>query len=483
MTPPAPAPPGNAPPPKRRGRSLWGGVGAALLAGGLFVWSQQRPAPDAHEAHDAAHPEHAHAHEKPPAKPQVPLEVLVQTDRAARAAATGERAKARELLAATLKQAPKHAPALLVRACLALEEDNDAEFREALQQLDAAAPGSMEARLLERLHTLRRAPDMDWQQAFREAWVALGRPDFQQSALLPGATPLPPDPAVADAVKAAWEKAPSDDVRLMLALGSWRLETDQALFLLGQVPRLEDPALFVAVMDALRGEALPRSAHAEARATFRQKLEALAAAHPRVMQLQLLLLLGDTEPGSEMSAAELDSLEKVAALPLWREGALTRTFEEAKRLVESSGVPDVSATAMRVASRSVADRGSWVLRTRNVGTRGALSPEGIQRLGRITRDIGARMAEQPTMMERMVGLQLLRGGAQDMGDETRREQALIQLDALEAAVARFRQAAMDRWPLHALAEALLRASLRDEPTYLLSFAPADAAPTAEARQP
>ncbi|NOK03906.1 hypothetical protein HNV27_20300, partial [Myxococcus xanthus] len=190
----------------------------------------------------------------------------------------------------------------------------------------------------------------------------------------------PPRPGAP--AKAAWERAASDDVRLMLALGSPRLDADKALFLLRQVPRLEDPSLFVAVMDVLRGEALPQSSHVEARTVFRQKLETLAAANPRAMQIQLLLLLGDT-----------------------------------------------------------------------------------------------------TMVERVVGLQLVRGGAQEMGDEAGREQALARIDALEGAVALFRKASIDRWPLHALTEELIQASTRDEPAYLLSFTRVEAKQAAETQQP
>ncbi|MFP2934110.1 hypothetical protein ACLESO_55095, partial [Pyxidicoccus sp. 3LG] len=285
------------------------------------------------------------------------------------------------------------------------------------------------------------------------------------------------------AAKAAWTRAPSDDVRLMLALGSRRLDPDMALFLLKQVPRLEDPALYVAVMDALRGDALPESAHEEARTVFRQKLEALAAAHPSSMQLQLLLLIGDTEQGSPLSAKEIDALEQVAALPKWREGSFTGTYQEARRLLKDTGAPDLAAMAMSVAARSVADRGTWTLRTRVVGTRGELTPESLKRLGRITRDIGVRMAEQPTMMERMGGLQLVRSGTQDMGDEAGRVLALAQIEGLESAVSSFRKTAMERWPLHALTEELLEASSRDEPSYLLSFKGEEPAKTATETQP
>ncbi|MFP2908722.1 hypothetical protein ACLESD_27465 [Pyxidicoccus sp. 3LFB2] len=272
-------------------------------------------------------------------------------------------------------------------------------------------------------------------------------------------------------------------MKLMLALGSRRLDAEKALFLLAQLPKVEDPFLYVAIMDALRGDALPESSHEEARKTFRQTLERLAAAHPRAMNLQLLLLLGDTEQGSPLSAAELDALEKLSALPVWREGAtLAEQFQKARRLLKDAGVPDASAMAMSAVSRGVVDRGSWILRTRNVGTRGALPPEGVKRLGRITRDIGSRMMEHPTMMERMAGLQLIRSGAQDLGDEAGRVLALAQIEGLEKAVEQFRRTELARWPLHSLTEELLEQNTRDEPGYLLSFV-VGAPPKAAEAQP
>lgn len=476
MTDPTPSSPSSTPP--RRGNVRWalGGLVVAI-AGAAFVLSGHRAGP-------GAKPEDGHGHEHAakapkPAKPQAPMPVLLATDHAARAAATGDVEKARTALAEALKLAPDHAPALLVQACLTLETGDDAEAGTALQKLEDAEPGSPEAQLLHRLRELRRAPGTSWQQAFREAWVSLGRPDFQKSTLLPGATPLPPDPADAEAEKAAWKRATSDEAKLFLALGARKLDTEQALFLLSQVTKQEDPALYIAVMDALRGNALPESSFDEARKAFRQQLEKLAKAHPRSMQLQLLLLLGDTEQGSPMSAAEVDALEKVAALPVWREGSFAALFQRAHRVLRDAGAPDASAMAMSAVSRSVAERGSWVLRTRNVGTRGELPPEGVKRLGRITRDIGARMVEQPTLAERMVGLQLIRSGTQDMGDELGRKLALSQLDALEAALTEFRKTELPRWPLHSLTEELLEQNTKDEPAYLLSYAAGAAAAKAQ----
>lgn len=479
MKDPTPAPPSSSSPPSHRRKpllfGLFGGMGVALAAA-VFVFSGGR-----HESHPKSGDGHDHGTKKEPraAKPQAPMEVQLATDRAARAAATGDAEQARAALAEALKQAPDHAPALLVQACLAMDAGNDAEAAAALEKLEDAEPGSTEAKLLQRMRELRRAPGTGWQQAYREAWVALGRPDLQKSTLLPGATPLPPHPSFAEAEQAAWTRATSDEVKLLMALGARRLDPEKALFLLSQVPKLEEPALYLAVMDALRGNALPESSHDEARRVFRATLERLAKKHPRSMQLQLLLLLGDTEQGSALSAAELDALDKVAALPVWRENSYAELYQRARKVLKDAGVPDASAMAMSAVSRSVVDRGSWILRTRNVGTRGGLPPEGLARLGRINRDIGSRMVEQPTLMERMAGLQLIRGGTQDMGDEMGRKLALAQIEALEGAIEQFRKAELPRWPLHALTEELLEQNTRDEPAYLLSFvAGAPAARTA-----
>ncbi len=470
MKDPTPAPPSSPTGPSHRRKPLLFGLGGMVvaLAAAAFVLWGGRPG-----AHSRAGEGHGHDHEaKGPqsAALPAPVEVLRHTDRAARAAATGDAATARAALAEALKLAPEHAPALFVQACLALEAGNDAEAGDALEKLEDAAPGSRELKLLQRLRELRRTPGTSWQQAFREAWVALGRPDFQKSRLLPGATPLPPDPTDAEAEQAAWKRATSDEAKLMLALGARKLDAEKGLFLLSQVPKLEDPALYLAVMDALRGDALPESSHAEARKVFHDTLVKLAAAHPRSMQLQLLLLLGDTEQGSVLSAAELAALEKLAALPAWRENSFADLYQHARKVLKDAGAPDASAMAMTAAARSVMERGSWVLRTRNVGTRGELPPEGVKRLGRINRDIGSRMLEQPTLAERMNGLQLIRAGTQDMEEEIGRKLALAQIEALEAAIKEFQKTELARWPLHSLTEELLELTTRDEPAYLLSFA-------------
>ncbi|MCP3063408.1 tetratricopeptide repeat protein [Myxococcus sp. K38C18041901] len=481
------------PPPSSQGTSgrkaaVWSGVGlvVALAAGGaLYVRSARAPghAQDGHGPHDGhAHPEAAAPKRTRAVKPTASQEVLRHTDRAARAAASGDTKKARESLGEALMLAPKYAPALLVHACLALQEGNDSEAAEALERLEAEAPGSTEVALLQAMRERRRAPDAGtWQQAFRDAWLKLGRPDFRQSELLPGATPLPPDPAQVDWEKAAWARATSDDTRLRLALAARKLEAEQALFLLNQVPRLEDPDLYVAVRDALRGEALPESEYARARTVFREKLEALARAHPRSMQLQLLLLLGDTESGSELTPVEIDALEKLATLPAWRETSFHDGYVRTRELLREAGVPDASAMAMAVSKRVLGERGTWILRTRNVGTRGSLPPEGLKRLGRITRDIGASLVRQTTVVERMAGLQLVRGGAQDLGDDAGRVLAINQVEALEQAMTTFNQTAMERWPVAALTEELLVELTRDEVGYLQGFAAKAPAGTAKAR--
>jgi tetratricopeptide (TPR) repeat protein len=427
-----------------------------------------------HEGHDG----HGHEEARPAKVSESAQEVVRLSDRAARATATGDRVKAREALAQALKVAPDYAPALLVQACLALDEGNELEAGAALERLVALAPRSPEVQLLERLRELRKVPGTSWQQAFREAWVSLGRPDLQKSKLLPGAVPLPPDPADAEAEKAAWERATSDDTRLVLALAARRLDEARLDFLLKQVPRLEDPALYLAVMDTLRGVTLPEAQATEAAKAFRAKLEALAKAHPDSLQLQLLLLLGDTEQGTPMSAAELDALEKLVAMPAWRTTSFAGTYQQARQRLVEAGVADPSAMAMAVAMRSINDRGTWVLRTRNIGTRGVVDAEGRKRLGRLTRELGARLAAQSTLMERMTGLQLTRSGAQDMQDEVGVKLAVTQMDALEAGLAAFRKTAMVRWPLHGLTEELMAANVSDETGYLLSYgvgAPAQAA--------
>ncbi|MCP3104959.1 hypothetical protein LZ198_39450 [Myxococcus sp. K15C18031901] len=401
------------------------------------------------------------------------------TERAARATALGERQEAHAELDEALRRSAGFAPALFLRVCLALEEGDDARARAALEQLDGVVVvATPELDVLEQLRLLRGREGFSPLATFRDAWEQAGRPDFQTSGLLPGATPPQFDTSGDLWRWKAWREVGSDDVRRLVVLTLPAPTEEQALFLLQQVPRLQDPHDVLAVMDALKGEVLPESVRATARQTFRQKLEALMTEHPRSMQLRLQWLLGDTAVDAPLREADLVALEQAAALPVWRETSFQEHYVRTRGLLKDVKMPDLRATTWEVASRGLQERGTWLLRTRATGTRSALTPRQRQRLGRVTHAIGAAMARMPTQMERTTGLQLMVDGADALGDTSARAEAEARLRELDEALVQFRKTSLERWPLPMLAEELLARRLEDEPAFVLGFAAVAPAGTA-----
>lgn len=394
------------------------------------------------------------------------VEAVRQTRLAALSLASGNLSQARERVASALEDAPRHAPALLVRACLALEEENAAEAEEVLRRLEAASPRRMETRLLEHLLAhRRRTPAAGWRRSFLSAWAELGRPDFKDSPLLPAAedTYEMPDIGVE-----SWRSAPSAPARLVLALASPALTEEQSRWLLEQLPTLMDPVLLLAVSRKLQAS-LPATARREAARILRRRLESSVGAQPRSMQLRLRLLMADTDPDTVLGAQDLEELEGLAMLPLWRETSLHRTFLEVRGLLKQAGVPHAGERAFSVVLLSTSDRGLHVLSQRAAATRSQLTPGARQRLGRILWHIGSRVAEQPTVPERVTGLQMMRRGAEDMQDEEKQRHVDHRMDKVHAALAALRASALERWPLPSLREEVLEESSRDELATLEGF--------------
>lgn len=201
-----------------------------------------------------------------------------------------------------------------------------------------------------------------------------------------------------------------------------------------------------------------------------RKLSQLAQAHPQSMQLRLLHLLADSDPDTALGATELAELEVVAALPVWNETSFTQSFQVARRHLQEAGVPNTGGGALAVATQSVADRGSYLLKKRAEATRSQLLPGARHRLGRVLYNVGSRIAEESTVVERMVGSDLMREGAGDMEDDAERRRAAAQVEEVRTALAAQHQAALERWPLPSLHEKVLEASARDEWAHLRDFA-------------
>jgi hypothetical protein len=307
---------------------------------------------------------------------------------------------------------------------------------------------------------------MGWRQAFLQAWTELGRPSFVESPWLPEFEPALQGSAPAD----AWKHAPSDAARLALVLGLPTRSKDSALWLMAQVPILEDAALVQATAAALLPAELQATLRDEASAVVRRRLVRLVETSPQVMQPRLMLLWAETLEESAFSLEELERLEAIAALPQWKATSFWRTFLEARRNLKGAGLSHPSMVAYQVALWSNTHGATYVLAKRAEMTRRQLLPGARHRLGRILWNIGSRLSEQSTVMEHLVGLQLMEQGAADLGNEGERERVARLLEAARALRSASETAALERWPLPSLWEEVAEARARDEWAHHREFA-------------
>jgi hypothetical protein len=435
-----------------RRRLLWGGsllAPIAVLAGAVAFGKRfQTPEPQVPESQAAS-------------------EATLLVRRAVQAATAGRLESARGAITEALTRAPEHPPALLVLVCIALEEGNSREAASALHRLRAVAPMRMEHVFLERLLAYRkREPSVAWSPAFRAAWVDAGRPDFEAQHLL---ADIPLEAHDSQVLQELWRGTSSVPARWILALASHPLDLEQAKWLLQQLPEQDDVALFVAAFDVLSHEALPEEFRSQATSELRSQLFRLARIHPRSMQLQLLSYLHGTSEEAPLNSSDLATLIALSELPTWRETSLADTFLSARQILRESGVANAGQQAFTVASLSITDRGSYLLRKRANVTRGGLARGARHSLGRILSHVGARMAENSTLLERTLGLLMMQQGAEDAEDPGVMEKVAALLDELYSAQAAWRRAAIDRWPLHSLLEEVLEAQARDEYALLRTF--------------
>ena len=320
---------------------------------------------------------------------------------------------ARGAITDALTLAPEHPRALLVLVCIALEEGDTREAEIALNRLRSATPTRKEPELLERLLAYRkREPSSNWIPAFLAAWGEAGRPDFEGQHLLSGMSLEADD---TEALKKLWRDTEFVPERSILTLASQAIDSEQAKWLLQQLPGLEDVALFVAAFNALTQEALPEKIRAQANVEVRRRLSQLAGLHPRSMQLQLLSYLQGSSEEQPLNDADLSMLRGISELPQWRETSLAETFLAARKVLRASGLSNAGEHAFTVASLSITDRGSYLLRKRAGVTRSSLAQGARHPLGHIFSKVGARLAENSTLLERTLGLLMMQQGAEDAG--------------------------------------------------------------------
>jgi hypothetical protein len=409
---------------------------------------------------------HARHSPRPQAHAQLPPQAAQRLQRAAEAAAEGLLSVAHAEASAVLADAPGHAPALFILACVALESGARGAAEAAVAHLASAAPERLEPQLLERLLLHRQAqPGPGWCDAFRAAWTELGRPDFARDHLLSDFDTFEPKPDEDDAV---WATA-SVSVRRVLALTAHSRPPEREEWLLQQLPTLDDPALVVAAATRLSHSEVSTALQRRARPVLRRKLAELARAWPQSMQLQLHHQLAEPREDAPLTPRELESLEALSTLPSWSVGTGEETFLEARRELRTAGVRRAAERAFSLANSASAGPARALLDKRAAATRSHLLPGARQRLGRILTGVGTRLAEEPLLVPRMLGLMMLKAGSEDLQDPAALARADTALDALFAMQGPLRQTALPLWPIASLQEDVWEASARDAEGFLRSF--------------
>jgi hypothetical protein len=321
-----------------------------------------------------------------------------------------------------------------------------------------------EARLLRELADRRpRAPD--WRHAFLDTWTALGRPDFRKSTLLP--QPLEWNLLLVD-TGPVWESA-TEAQRFPLAVLHPALMEPRQEWALAQVRASQSVPLLMALCQQL---------HAlEAQAPLRQlllsaveeRLGQLAGPTPRSLQLALLSFLASSSPAAPFERHELETLEKLVALPEWKQPSSEQFFLEMRAFFEGLLLaPGHHAWLVATLAQSIF-LGPWLVQ-RARASKEHLTEDEQRWMGRLLWAAGARLREQRSELELDMGLRLQMRGSELTGHTPSREQCIaawMELGRWEEAL---KQAAYYRWPLASLQEESCAPRARDEQAWLKAFA-------------
>jgi hypothetical protein len=395
-------------------------------------------------------------------------EALLVVRRAAQAALMGQLERARAELSALPPGTPGFPQALLVHACIALEAGNHPEAARELASLREALPTHPAPRVLERLLEVRRQqPALGWREAFLRAWNEAGRPDLREDPLLSELM----DFGGGRGLEQAWRRTRALDTRLMLVFATFPPTEERGRFVLEQLPSIQEPEWAVAAFDYVRRDTLPEELRAQAARALVPKLDALSAASPDTQQLRVLRVLGLTELTAPLTSEELSALEAIAPLPRWRKSDLAGLHAHARRHLEEAGVPLAAGHAFMAVTGGLAGHAPYALLKRAQVSLEHLAPAERERLGHVLWSIGSRLAAEATVLEQLVGFNLMRHGAMALKDEARLQQVEAWTREVRASLQASHQAAVDRWPLHSLQESLLQATLRDEGAHLRGFLP------------
>ncbi|OJH37512.1 hypothetical protein BON30_28490 [Cystobacter ferrugineus] len=359
---------------------------------------------------------------------------------------------------------------LLTRACSALEAGDLDGAAGHILTLRQTLPERPEPRLLESLLALRRTrPSLGWREAFLQAWNGIGRPDFRDSPLLPEKM-LEPDPLTATPrLETVWKKELSAEQRFLVALAMSPDDAEQVRALVTHLPGLTTPELLNPIAEYLKRDQLPAPLRDQLRAALRARLTALSAEHPRSMQLRALLLLEGTSDQAPFTAREIQELEALSQLPDWRQGDFFSLYQSTLRQFEATGVSLPENHAYSISVLALVGPASWLLQSRAEASWDTLTPAERQRLGEALWRIGSRLSDESSIVERFVGLQMMKKAATALGDAERLRRATEWRAEEHATYSALESSQSTRWPIPSLYKAMIDSSIRDEVAHMHAF--------------
>jgi hypothetical protein len=184
---------------------------------------------------------------------------------------------------------------------------------------------------------------------------------------------------------------------------------------------------------------------------------------------RLALLLSGTRGEVPFNAQELETLEVISTLPIWRETSFSQAFLQARRHLQESGLPDAARRAFGMAEQTVGPGMALLLRKRAEASWAHLSLDEQRWLGRMIWHIGQRMADASSLVEHSVGTLLMELGAEHMGQMCDLSQAQDRDDTVREGLRASLEASIERWPLPSLLEDLESSRARGELTWLRAF--------------
>ncbi|WP_146210172.1 hypothetical protein [Vitiosangium sp. GDMCC 1.1324] len=363
-------------------------------------------------------------------------------------------------LALAVKVSPSNALARVMGACWFMQTDRWDLVPGVLSH--PSVQDTPEARLLLDL-TERRPRAPDWRHAFFDAWKALGRPDFSKSTLLP--EPLEWNHLISN----GFTRSPADQTWRfpVLILHPASAEQEQQ-WMLEQVRASQSVPLLMALREQLLSLEVQAPLRRFLLSAVEERIGQLAGPSPRTLQLALVPFLAGKSPEVPLERRDLEALEKIVALPEWKQPSSEEFFLEVRGLIDMMYAPGHHAFAMATLAQGLS-LGSWLLQRARV-SKAHLSEDEQRWLGRLLWEVGARLREQRSRLELELGLQLQMFGSELTGHSPTRVDSIGMWGELGTWEDALKRAAFYRWPLAPLQEESCVLRARNEHVWMQAFA-------------